>query len=76
MDSLRTNISVIPQDTVLFNETIEYNIAYGNIEEVKKDKNRLIDVVCRSKLKDLIDRMPGGLGDIFLFFSFIFLAPN
>ena len=29
-DSLRQNIGVVPQDTVLFNDTIHYNIAYGN----------------------------------------------
>ncbi len=28
-DSLRANIGVVPQDTVLFNDTIQYNIAYG-----------------------------------------------
>jgi ATP-binding cassette subfamily B protein len=27
--SLRRNIGVVPQDTVLFNDTIEYNIRYG-----------------------------------------------
>jgi len=27
--SLRTAIGIVPQDTVLFNDTIEYNIAYG-----------------------------------------------
>ena len=27
--SLRDNIGVVPQDTVLFNDTIEYNIGYG-----------------------------------------------
>jgi ATP-binding cassette, subfamily B, heavy metal transporter len=27
--SLRANIGIVPQDTVLFNETIGYNIAYG-----------------------------------------------
>ena len=36
--SLRGAIGVVPQDTVLFNDTIEYNIRYGrptaNIEEV------------------------------------------
>jgi ABC-type transport system involved in Fe-S cluster assembly fused permease/ATPase subunit len=28
-DSLRHAIGIVPQDTVLFNDTIEYNIAYG-----------------------------------------------
>jgi ATP-binding cassette, subfamily B, heavy metal transporter len=28
-DSVRAAIGVVPQDTVLFNDTIEYNIAYG-----------------------------------------------
>lgn len=73
MESLRSNISVIPQDTVLFNESIEYNIAYGNIEEVKKDRSKLLDAVSRSKLRDLVDRMPGGLGTCILktYFSLV-----
>jgi len=29
LDSVRALIGVVPQDTVLFNDTIEYNIAYG-----------------------------------------------
>ncbi len=29
-DSLRTAIGVVPQDTVLFNDTIRYNIGYGH----------------------------------------------
>jgi ABC-type transport system involved in Fe-S cluster assembly fused permease/ATPase subunit len=29
-DNLRQQIGVVPQDTVLFNDTIGYNIAYGN----------------------------------------------
>ena len=28
-DSLRRAIGIVPQETVLFNETVEYNIAYG-----------------------------------------------
>jgi ATP-binding cassette, subfamily B (MDR/TAP), member 7 len=31
IESLRRSIAVIPQDTVLFNETIGYNIRYGNM---------------------------------------------
>lgn len=40
LDSLRRCISVIPQDQILFHDTIMYNIRYGNIkasdEEVMK----------------------------------------
>jgi ATP-binding cassette subfamily B protein len=31
-DSLRAAIGIVPQDTVLFNDSIYYNIAYGRIE--------------------------------------------
>ena len=31
-DSLRHAIGVVPQDTVLFNDSIRYNIAYGDVE--------------------------------------------
>jgi ABC-type multidrug transport system fused ATPase/permease subunit len=30
LESLRASIGVVPQDTTLFNESIFYNIAYGN----------------------------------------------
>ena len=39
-DSLREAIGIVPQDTILFNESIFYNIQYGNLnateEEVKQ----------------------------------------
>ena len=39
-NSLRSNIGVVPQDTVLFNDTIKYNISYSkpgaSIEEINK----------------------------------------
>ena len=36
-ESLRQKIGVVPQDTVLFNDTIFYNIAYGNPLALKED---------------------------------------
>ncbi len=39
-DSVRTSIGMVPQDTVMFNASIGYNIGYGrpgaNMEEIKK----------------------------------------
>ncbi|CAG8465457.1 14674_t:CDS:10 [Acaulospora colombiana] len=36
-ESLRKNIGVVPQDTVLFNDTIYYNIHYGNVKATEED---------------------------------------
>ena len=40
--SLRRAIGMVPQDTVLFNDTIEYNIRYGkpdaNTAEVRRPR--------------------------------------
>ena len=36
-ESLRQKIGVVPQDTVLFNDTIYYNIAYGNPLATRED---------------------------------------
>jgi ABC-type transport system involved in Fe-S cluster assembly fused permease/ATPase subunit len=30
---LRSNIAIVPQDCVLFNDTILYNIAYGGVKD-------------------------------------------
>jgi ATP-binding cassette, subfamily B, heavy metal transporter len=35
--SLRASIGIVPQDTVLFNDTIRYNIAYGRIGANESD---------------------------------------
>ena len=35
--SLRRAIGIVPQDTVLFNDTIFYNIAYGNTEASREE---------------------------------------
>jgi ATP-binding cassette subfamily B protein len=35
--SLRATIGIVPQDTVLFNDTIRYNIAYGRIGAREED---------------------------------------
>jgi ATP-binding cassette, subfamily B, heavy metal transporter len=35
---LRSHIGVVPQDTVLFNETLRYNVEFGSIGAVDSDK--------------------------------------
>jgi len=36
-ESLRATVGIVPQDTVLFNETIYYNIAYGRPEATREE---------------------------------------
>ncbi|GMR53673.1 hypothetical protein PMAYCL1PPCAC_23868 [Pristionchus mayeri] len=40
LESLRRNIAVVPQDSVLFHDTIYYNIAYGNPLAAKEEVER------------------------------------
>ena len=46
-ESLRATIGIVPQDTVLFNDTVRYNIAYGRIgagEEEIREAARLAQI--------------------------------
>ncbi|KAL9624304.1 MAG: hypothetical protein Q9160_001551 [Pyrenula sp. 1 TL-2023] len=57
LESLRQAIGVVPQDTPLFNNTIEHNIRYGNIDAPRADVERAAQ---RAKIHDLIGRLPAG----------------
>lgn len=35
ISDLRANIAIVPQDCVLFNDTVRYNVAYGGVKDVK-----------------------------------------
>ena len=61
MASLRSHIGVVPQDTVLFNDTLGYNIAYGNMALARSDDERLKEVVTLAQLDSLIGGLPKGL---------------
>lgn len=60
-DSLRHAIGVVPQDTVLFNNTIRYNIAYGDPDA---DPSRIEEVIRLAHLEQFIARLPDGLDTV------------
>ncbi|MFN0003643.1 MAG: ABCB family ABC transporter ATP-binding protein/permease [Burkholderiaceae bacterium] len=51
--SLRRHIGIVPQDTVLFNDTIRYNIAYG---EVNATTEQVIQVAKSAHIHDFISQ--------------------
>ena len=55
--SLRKAIGIVPQDTVLFNDTIEYNIAYGM---TGASKDEIIAVAKAAYIHDFIESLPDG----------------
>ena len=57
LDSIRENIAVIPQDTVLFHESIGYNIQYGNLESTWED---VLKAAKQAKIHDTIMTFPDG----------------
>jgi ATP-binding cassette subfamily B protein len=56
--SLRDAISVVPQDTVLFNDTIEYNIAYGQPDAAPE---AIANAARMAHLDGLLARLPDGM---------------
>jgi len=56
-DSLHAQIGVVPQDTVLFNDTVHYNIAYGNPDAGPE----AVEAAARAaKIHDFIQSLPDG----------------
>jgi ATP-binding cassette subfamily B protein len=55
--SLRKAIGIVPQDTVLFNDTIEYNIAYG---KPNASKDEIIAAARAAYIHDFIESLPDG----------------
>ena len=56
-ESLRSAIGIVPQDTVLFNDTIEYNIAYGKPGASKED---IVAAARAASIHDFIESLPDG----------------
>ncbi|MDP4595176.1 MAG: ABC transporter ATP-binding protein/permease, partial [Beijerinckiaceae bacterium] len=56
-DSLRKNIGMVPQDTVLFNDTLEYNIRYGRWDASEEDVQAAAKF---AQIDEFIRRLPDG----------------
>ena len=56
-DSLRRNIGIVPQDTVLFNDTIAYNIAYGRPSATREEIERAAHM---AQIGTFVEGLPKG----------------
>ena len=57
LQSIRGNIGVVPQDTVLFNDTIRYNIQYGRMEASDQEVE---EAARMADIHDTITAFPDG----------------
>ena len=57
-DSLRRAIGIVPQDTVLFNDTLGYNIRYGRPDVTDE---QIMQAARAAHLGEFIGRLPQGL---------------
>lgn len=55
IESLRKAIGVVPQDTPLFNDTIEHNLRYGDLEAPPE---KVEAAAKRAKVHDIIQKFP------------------
>jgi ATP-binding cassette, subfamily B (MDR/TAP), member 7 len=57
LESLRKAIGVVPQDTPLFNDTIEHNIRYG---DMSAPHEKVIAAARRAQVHDIVSSFPEG----------------
>jgi len=55
--SLRTAIGIVPQDTVLFNDTIYYNLSYGRTDATREE---IVEAARMAHIKEFIESLPEG----------------
>jgi subfamily B ATP-binding cassette protein MsbA len=61
MKSLRSQIAIVTQQTILFNDTVRNNIAYGDLE---KSEEELVAVARAAHALDFINELPEGFETI------------
>ncbi|KAF2232345.1 ABC transporter-like protein [Viridothelium virens] len=59
LESLRKAIGVVPQDTPLFNNSIEHNIQYGNMEATKEEVQAAAK---RARIHEIVEGFPDRYG--------------
>jgi ATP-binding cassette, subfamily B, bacterial MsbA len=57
LQSLRAQIGIVSQQTVLFDETVRYNIAYGRLEAAEDE---ILDAAKAAYAHGFIERLPDG----------------
>jgi len=60
-DSLRAAIGIVPQDTVLFNESLYYNLVYARPDASREE---IIDAAKHAQLHDFVESLPEGYDTI------------
>ncbi len=61
INSLRNNLGIVTQETILFDETIEFNIAYGKVQYTRSE---LIEAAKAANAYDFITQQPEGFQTI------------
>ncbi|MCU7843669.1 MAG: lipid A export permease/ATP-binding protein MsbA [Candidatus Thiodiazotropha sp. (ex Monitilora ramsayi)] len=56
---LRKNIALVSQEVILFNDSVEANIAYGEMRNTPREK--VIEAATAAYAMDFIEKMPDGL---------------
>lgn len=59
--SLRAQIGVVTQQTILFNETVRYNVAYGRLEAAEAD---ILQALKAAHAYDFVRALPQGLDTV------------
>lgn len=59
LSALRSQIALVTQNVVLFNDTIAANIAYGSLRE--RSREEIVEAARKAHAMEFIDRMPDGL---------------